>query len=91
MIDNPKILNPNKFKYNQEFLRKNPLKIKLRKSQKKGAKRTKQGYWVPCSQGDKALVKGMELCIRIWGGSIQIMVPYTMPMGSSSEVCGTLV
>jgi hypothetical protein len=47
MSDKHEILNPNKVKYNQESLGKNPLKIRLRKSKQKGGKKAKTGGLVP--------------------------------------------
>jgi hypothetical protein len=91
MNDNHEILNPNKFKDNQESLGKNPLKIKLRKSKQKEVKRKKQGDWCPCSQGDRDSVREMELYRRLWRRSIQLMSPSSRPMGSASEVSGALL
>jgi len=44
---------------------KNPLKIKLRKSKQKEAKRLKQEDWCPYSQEEKVPIKGMSLCRRL--------------------------
>jgi hypothetical protein len=65
MSDIYQILNPNKAKDNHESLGKNPLKIILRKSKQKEAKRLKQGNGCPYYQADRALVKGMFPCRRL--------------------------
>jgi hypothetical protein len=70
MSDKCQILRKTKSNTIKESLGKNPLKIRLRKSKQKGGKKAKTGEWCPCSQADRAPVRGMVLCRRLWGGPV---------------------